>query len=257
MALKQKERLLSLVTPLGPHVLVLTSFSGREELSRLGSYHLDMLSDNASITAKDLVGKNVTWSVKLKDDTPRHFNGFVSRLDAADEAKGRRNYRAEALLSKTSVVMLPLILLLMTWWQSRSLTRRDFLAVVPFLVVAAAMGVTTVWANAKLSGVISEPVPFTARLAGAAWIVWFYLYKAVCPFRLCAIYPAWSVNERSMVAWLPGLALLLAFFLLWRYRNRGSLPALVGLASFVIILGRRRRTTAKPFACDQAWFLSA
>lgn len=96
MALKQEKRLLSLATPLGGDVLVLTSFSGREELSRLFSYQLDMISDNNAITAKDIVGKNVTWSISLKEGT-RHFNGFVSRFDAADEQHGRRNYRAEVV----------------------------------------------------------------------------------------------------------------------------------------------------------------
>ena len=97
MALKQKDRLLSLTTPLGGEVLVLTAFSGREELSRLFSYQLDMISDNNAITAKDIVGKNVTWSAKLKDGTPRNFNGLVSRFYAGDERHGRRNYRAEVV----------------------------------------------------------------------------------------------------------------------------------------------------------------
>ncbi len=96
MALKQKERLLSLSTPLGGDALVLTAFSGREELSRLFSYQLDLISDNNAIAAKDIVGKIVTWSIKLKDGT-RYFNGFVCRFYAGDEQHGRRNYRAEVV----------------------------------------------------------------------------------------------------------------------------------------------------------------
>ena len=80
MALKQANRLLLLKTPLGEDVLELTAFSGHEEMSRLFSFQLEMISDNNSISADQIVGKNVTFGVKLADGTPRHFNGFVSRF---------------------------------------------------------------------------------------------------------------------------------------------------------------------------------
>jgi type VI secretion system secreted protein VgrG len=56
-----------------------------------------MIADQADIQAADIVGKNVTFSVDLADDTPRYFNGFVSRFSAGDEDDGRRNYRAEVV----------------------------------------------------------------------------------------------------------------------------------------------------------------
>ncbi len=39
-----------------------------------------MSSDNQDIAAKDIVGKNVTWQVQVKDAKPRSFNGFVSQF---------------------------------------------------------------------------------------------------------------------------------------------------------------------------------
>jgi len=98
MALKQAPRLLILRTPLGDDGLVLTAFSGREEISRLFVFQLEMISDNNAIKAGDIVGQSVTWGVKLKDRPPRYFNGFVSRFFAGDEDKhGRRAYRAEVV----------------------------------------------------------------------------------------------------------------------------------------------------------------
>ena len=77
---------------------MLTAFSGQEEMSRLFSYQLEMISDNNAISAQQIVGKNVTFGVKLADGTPRYFNGFVSRFFAGDEDRqGRRNYRAEVV----------------------------------------------------------------------------------------------------------------------------------------------------------------
>ena len=98
MALQQANRALKLNTPLGADVLLLTAFEGHEELSRLFSYRLDMISDDNAIEATDIVGKNVTFSIEMADDTPRYFNGFVSRFVAGDEDdQGRRNYRAEVI----------------------------------------------------------------------------------------------------------------------------------------------------------------
>lgn len=98
MVLEQKNRLLSLQTPLGKDALLLVAFSGREEISGLFHFELEMISDDAAIKPADIVGKNVTFGVKRADDSTRYFNGFVSRFLAGDEdLQGRRNYRAEVV----------------------------------------------------------------------------------------------------------------------------------------------------------------
>jgi len=88
----QAGRLLTLTTPLGDDALLLTAFQGQEALSRPFAYHLEVLSEDDSITAKAIVGKNVTWAVNHTDQEPRVFNGYVSRLMAG--GKGLYNLRA-------------------------------------------------------------------------------------------------------------------------------------------------------------------
>ncbi len=95
---KQDTRLLSLTTPLGPDVLLVRGFSGREELSRLFRFQLDLLSENETIAAKDIVGKAVTLTVSHTDQAPRYFNGVVNRFVAAGaSSRGFRAYRAEVV----------------------------------------------------------------------------------------------------------------------------------------------------------------
>jgi type VI secretion system secreted protein VgrG len=95
----QDNRLLAVKTPLGKDVLLLYAFSGREELSRLFRYDLDMLSEKGQITAKDIVGKPVTWQVNSPAATgPRYFHGHVSRFVAgAVRPHGLRHYQAEVV----------------------------------------------------------------------------------------------------------------------------------------------------------------
>ncbi len=98
MPLQQEKRLLNLNTPLGEDVLFLTSFSGDEEISRLFSFQLELISEETSIQAKQIVGKNVTFSVERGEGERSYFNGFVSRFVAGDESiQGRRNYSAEVV----------------------------------------------------------------------------------------------------------------------------------------------------------------
>src|SRR5262249_41671159 len=86
-------------TPLGKDVLLLTGFRGREELSRPFSFTLRILSENAAVAARDIVGKSVTWSVKHTDGSnPRYFNGHVSRFSAGPLGmRGLRTYHAEVV----------------------------------------------------------------------------------------------------------------------------------------------------------------
>lgn len=96
MALTQADRVLNLHTPLGDDVLLLTAFQGREEMSRLFSFRLELISDNTSIAAADIVGQNVTISIEYADGERRFLNGFVTRFYAGDEdEEGRRSYAAE------------------------------------------------------------------------------------------------------------------------------------------------------------------
>lgn len=98
MVLMQETRSLQLTTPLDENELVLTAFSGREELSRIFRFDLTMLSDNNAIPASALVGKKVTFSIRQADDSLRCFNGIVSQFLAGEEdTVGRREYQAEVV----------------------------------------------------------------------------------------------------------------------------------------------------------------
>jgi len=97
MALKQEQRFIAINTPLGKDVLALTGLSGHEEISRLFAYDLEMVSEKESIAAEEIVGKNVTITIRLADDSPRYCNGFVSRF-TADYGDGNATfYRAEVV----------------------------------------------------------------------------------------------------------------------------------------------------------------
>src|SRR5262245_33141383 len=94
----QETRLLSIETPLGDNKLLLRSFFGQEAISRLFDFQLDLLSEDDNISFDQIIGQNVTISIKLADnETERYFNGFVSRF-AQLPGEGRlARYQAEVV----------------------------------------------------------------------------------------------------------------------------------------------------------------
>ena len=76
----QEGRLISITTPLGDDVLLLSGFSGHEAISRLFSFHLDLLSEQPSIDFTQIIGQSVTISIAQHDDTQRYINGMVSHF---------------------------------------------------------------------------------------------------------------------------------------------------------------------------------
>ena len=145
---------------------------------------------------------------------------------------------ALALLSKTAIVMLPCALLLCLWWRHGTAKPRDFVAVAPFFVLSAAMGLVTIWFE-RQHGIGTQVVRddgFLARLAGAGWAVWFYLGKALWPVHLNVIYPRWHINPKSPLAWLPLAGVGVVFLIFWRWRDRWGRGPLFGFGYYVAML---------------------
>jgi type VI secretion system secreted protein VgrG len=95
MPYTQEQRLMSIKSPLGKDALLLRSFSGHEGMSQLFHFSADLLSENHSISFKDIVGKQVTLQIHHQGDDQRHWNGFVSRFACVGGDNRFSYYRAE------------------------------------------------------------------------------------------------------------------------------------------------------------------
>ncbi|MGO8702856.1 MAG: tetratricopeptide repeat protein [Candidatus Brocadiia bacterium] len=143
-----------------------------------------------------------------------------------------------ALLAKTSVVILPFVLLLCAWRRRGCISRRDIVRSVPYFALAAALGLVTLWfqRHNAIHGMTVRSEGAASRLAASGWIAWFYLYKLLLPAGLCAIYPRWKVDGASVAAYLP-LALLAAGLIwLWIRRKSSDRAPLFAAAYFLLAL---------------------
>ena len=112
----QENRLISIDTPLGPDVLLLTGFMGTEQVSTLFSFELNNLSENHSIPFADIIGHNVTVSIVLADGSLRYFNGIISRFAQTSVGVESDN---DHNLSAYSATMVPWLWLLTRTSDSR------------------------------------------------------------------------------------------------------------------------------------------
>jgi type VI secretion system secreted protein VgrG len=90
MPYTQEGRLISLNAPAaGANTLLLAGFSGHEAISRLFTFHLDLLQEahdpvslqpSTPVAFSEIIGLNVTIEVLRSAQTPRYFNGIVSRF---------------------------------------------------------------------------------------------------------------------------------------------------------------------------------
>ena len=75
--------------------MLLRGFKGTEGISRLFRFELDLLSENSSISFSDIIGKNVTISLKQPDESYRYLNGIISRFAQHATEEQFTSYSAE------------------------------------------------------------------------------------------------------------------------------------------------------------------
>lgn len=148
-------------------------------------------------------------------------------------------FAALALASKSSTVVLPLVLGLCAWWIEGRWHWRNVAKLTPIAVLAIFPVLLTLWTQ-KLQFQGPESLQFARsfpeRLATAGDAVWFYLGKLTWPHPLIFIYPRWQIDATSPIAWLPLLAVIAVFVLLWWRRNAWARPWFFAFTYFIAAL---------------------
>ncbi|HTQ39056.1 MAG TPA: tetratricopeptide repeat protein [Pirellulales bacterium] len=144
------------------------------------------------------------------------------------------------MLSKGSVAILPLALLLIVWWQRNHIRWADVWHVAPFFVVSALFTAVNMWFQARGGHDAIREVNAIQRVLGAGAVVWFYLWKALWPMHLVFVYPPWQIDPNDPAWWLPLAAALAGTgFLVWQRnspRMKWVRPTLFAWAFFCLAL---------------------
>jgi tetratricopeptide (TPR) repeat protein len=147
-------------------------------------------------------------------------------------------FAALAMTSKSSTVILPLVLCLGAWWVEGRWQWRTLIRLAPIFVMSAVVGTFTLWlgtlepaaAHAQLARSWPE------RIATVGDAIWFYLAKLIWPHPLMVIYPRWKIDAREWYSYLPFLAAIVILVALWLKRETSTRPYFFALAYFLAVL---------------------
>lgn len=144
---------------------------------------------------------------------------------------------ALALLSKTSVVVLPFALVIIHLWLDRPVDRRWAVRWAPFFLLSFAAGaLTVVFHRPHVAPDAQWLDTYPERVVIAGRAVWFYLGKLILPFNLAFVYPRWEIDAGRLASYLTWPALLLTGAIGWRWRRSWGRPFLLAMVYFVVCL---------------------
>ena len=164
----------------------------------------------------------------LKYDENRQFAAYFAAFA----------FFVTGLMTKTAIVTLPVVLLVIFWWRRGKLAWvRDLKPLVPFFGVALLAGVMTVWVEQKFCAEHDETFNFSLidRCLIAGRLFWFYLGNLFWPANLTIIYPRWNISDTSWWQYLFPLATFALFAGLWILRRKSRGPLAAALC-FVVLL---------------------
>jgi tetratricopeptide (TPR) repeat protein len=148
-------------------------------------------------------------------------------------------FAALAMASKSSTVILPLVLCLCAWWVEGRWQWRNLLKVGPVFLLSLAASAVSMWTQGLQLAEAADPQgtrTWPERLLTAGDAVWFYLGKLLWPQPLITIYPRWQVHGDQPLAYLPLAAVILVWLLLWLKRASWSRPYLFSWTYFLLAL---------------------
>lgn len=144
-----------------------------------------------------------------------------------------------AMLSKTVVCTMPVVLLLLAWYRDPTLWKREILPMIPLFAISLVFGVATIWWERERLGAqeAAYGLSMMDRFLAAGRIPWFYLWKLIWPANLFAIYPRWNLDPTDWKQYLFPLASAALPVVPWLFREKWGRGVFTAVACFIVMLG--------------------
>jgi protein O-mannosyl-transferase len=197
--------------------------------------------------------ESVAWISEMKNTESGLFFllsilFFVRRLRAKDLGGGTGGggdyalillFAALGMASKSSTVILPVVLCLCAWWMEGRWHWRNVARVLPIFLMAIVPSAVSIWTQGLQLATDTDPQwvrTWPERLVTAGDAVWFYLSKLLWPHPLIAIYPRWQIDAGHWGSYLALLAVIVVLCILWLKRELWSGAFFFGFTYFVVAL---------------------
>jgi cytochrome c-type biogenesis protein CcmH/NrfG len=192
--------------------------------------------------------ESVTWVSELKNTVslPLFLLSAISfvKFDDAGESSptASRHYVLSlvffllAMLAKTSVVAMPVVLLLYVWWKRGTVTVRDLVRTAPFFLISIVLGIVTIYyQHGRAIGQETIIVGgMDSRIATAGMLILFYLKTILWPVTLLPIYPKWEVDPPQPWQFLAWPVIAAAGWWFWKNRDTWGRHVIFGVGFFLL-----------------------
>lgn len=165
--------------------------------------------------------ESVAWIIELKNTLSGFFALWSLLLLLRPESRAGLALAlfAAALASKTSVVVMPVVYLILEWRREGRLSPEALRRAAPFLALAFAAGLVTTWVETRQVGAEGGEWGLTAfqRVLVAGRAIWFYLGKLAWPSNLSLVYPRWTPDVVHLIFSAAAVGALFALKRLGRW----------------------------------------
>jgi tetratricopeptide (TPR) repeat protein len=173
------------------------------------------------------------------------FLRWLKAREMGPRTVGNRDYAltllfaALAMASKSSTVVLPVVLGLCAWWLQGRWPWRSLASVAPVAAMSAIASLVSLWTQGLELARTADPQwvrTWPERLIAAGDATWFYLGKLAWPHPLIFMYPRWQIDAGQWFSYLPLLAVPAVLAVFWIKRNSWARPWFFVFAYFVVAL---------------------
>jgi protein O-mannosyl-transferase len=142
-----------------------------------------------------------------------------------------------AMGSKSSTLLLPVVLALCVWWVKGRWHWRDMTKVGLFLLMSIVVSLIEMQ-TVKQNGTdeMQWAQSWQERLATGGDVFWVYLGKLIWPHPLITFYPRWEVDAGQWISYLPIATLALVLSVLWLKRQSWGRPYFFAFAYYLLNL---------------------
>lgn len=140
---------------------------------------------------------------------------------------------ASQAIAVTFVPGVPVVI----WWERAKITRQDLVPLIfPATISAIACGCFA-WVEWR-HGARGLGFPgLLERVQLIGHVFWFDLWTIMLPVRLSYVYPRWTLGAAAIWRYIPTLAMIAAFVLLWRLRRKlGRGPFAAAMLYAILVL---------------------
>jgi tetratricopeptide (TPR) repeat protein len=148
-------------------------------------------------------------------------------------------FASVAMASKSSTVILPVVLGLSVWWVEGRWHWRNLASLAPVFLLSIAATAASLWTEGlQLAAVTDLQAARTwpERLVTAGAAVWFYVGKWLWPHPLVLIYPHRELDAGRWISYLPLLAVIIVLLIFWCKRESWARAWFFVFAYFLVAL---------------------